>query len=94
MVGPVEDKQVLTLLEKLAKQLDVHVTYESIARVVGHGGLCRVNGSFRIIVDKRANTLDRIACLAKALATFDISNCELDPYLDQLLTRYRVPVAS
>jgi hypothetical protein len=60
---------VLELLESAAEQLKVRVSYEPLQTSVVHGGLCRVKGEYRIIVDKRASAEERVTTLATALAT-------------------------
>ena len=50
---------VLETLEGAAAQLGVRVTYEPLATAgLGgpgtHGGMCRVKGELRVIIDKRA----------------------------------------
>jgi hypothetical protein len=59
---------VLELLEAAAEQLHVRVSYEQLQTSVVHGGLCRVKGEYRIIVDKRASGEERVTTLATALA--------------------------
>jgi hypothetical protein len=59
---------VLELLEAAAEQLRVRVSYEPLQTTVVHGGLCRVKGEYRIIVDKRASAEERVTTLAAALA--------------------------
>lgn len=48
------------------------VSYETLSHVspagLGHGGLCRVKGQYRAIIDKRATPQERVATLAAALA--------------------------
>ncbi|MEZ4368644.1 MAG: hypothetical protein R2939_20560 [Kofleriaceae bacterium] len=68
---------MLELLEAAASQLAIKVSYESLAASVGHGGLCRVKGQYRVIVDKRATPQERVAIVASALASFDLSELEL-----------------
>jgi hypothetical protein len=59
---------LLELLESAAEQLKVRVSYESLQTSVVHGGLCRVKGEYRIIVDKRASAEERVTTVATALA--------------------------
>ena len=58
----------LELLEAAAEQLKVRVSYEPLQTTVIHGGLCRVKGEYRIIVDKRASAEERVVMVATALA--------------------------
>lgn len=59
---------LLELLEAAAEQLKVRVSYEPIQTSVVPGGLCRVKGEYRIIVDKRATAEERATTVATALA--------------------------
>ena len=68
---------LLELLEAAADQLGIKVSYEPLQSTVVHGGLCRVKGAYRVIVDKRATAEERVTTLATALATFETSELEL-----------------
>ena len=72
---------VLEHLEAAAEQLGVKVSYEALSTAlgssVGRGGLCRVKGQFRVIIDKRATASERVATLATALGRFDHAALEL-----------------
>jgi hypothetical protein len=79
---------VLEELEGAAEKLAVKVRYEPLATTVGHGGLCKVNGEYRVIIDKRASTAERVATLAKSLGALDTSGLFLSPRARQTLQRY------
>lgn len=79
---------VLELLENTADQLGIRVSYETLSTVLAHGGLCKVKGAYRIIVDKRATSEERVITLATALATFDTSELELAPKVREILRQY------
>ena len=68
---------LLELLESTADQLGIKVSYEPLQTSVVNGGLCRVKGTYRVIVDKRATAEERVVTLATALATFDTTELEL-----------------
>jgi hypothetical protein len=76
---------ILHELEEAAKRHDVKVSYERLHTNVGVGGLCRVRGEYRVIIDKRAGTHDRIATLARALARLGAAGDELSPEVRELL---------
>ena len=76
---------MLELLEAAAEQLGIRVSYEPLQSSVVHGGLCRVKGVYRIIVDKRATSEERVTTLATAIATFDVSELELPQKARELL---------
>lgn len=79
---------VLELLETAAVQLGIRVSYEALGTVLVHGGLCKVKGAYRIIVDKRATCEERVMTLATAIATFDTSALELAPKIRDILRQY------
>jgi hypothetical protein len=59
---------LLEQLETAAETLAVKVSYEPILSTIGHGGLCRVKGQYRVIIDKRATPQERAMTLAQALS--------------------------
>lgn len=60
---------LLELLENVADQLGIRVSYEQLQSSVVTGGLCKVKGAYRVIIDKRATSEERVTTLATALAT-------------------------
>jgi hypothetical protein len=85
---------MLRELEATAEQLAVKVTYEALQASIGIGGLCRVKGSYRVIIDKRSSTGDRVATLAQALAGFDHAELDLSRPVRELLAHYALRRAS
>ena len=79
---------LLELLESVADQLGIKVSYESLQTSVGHGGLCRLKGQYRVIVDKRATSEERVTTLATALATFDTSELEIPQKVREVLRQH------
>jgi hypothetical protein len=80
---------ILEELEGVAAKLEVKVSYESLAESVAGGGLCKVKGAYRVIIDRRGTTGEKLATLAKALATFDLEPVFLSPGARELVDRYR-----
>jgi hypothetical protein len=80
---------VLEDLEGAANKLGVKVTYENLGDSVGGGGLCKVNGIYRVIIEKRGTAGEKAATLAKALAALDTENVFLSPAARDLVDRYR-----
>src|SRR6201989_3676129 len=84
---------VLEQLEAAAGQLKGRVRYEPLQTSVVHGGLCRVKGDYRIIVDKRASAEERVTTLATALVQVmrqsgiasDDAALELSPKVQEVL---------
>jgi hypothetical protein len=86
---------MLELLENTAEQLGVKVSYEPL-QVAGvqtglRGGLCRVRGEYRVIIDKRATSEERVATLASSLAAVptDMTDLELPAQVRDLLRVHR-----
>ena len=80
---------VLTSLEEAADKLGVKVSYESLAETVGGGGLCKVKGSYRIIIDKRGTVGEKLSTLARALAGFDLDGIYLKPEAREMVEQYQ-----
>jgi hypothetical protein len=84
---------VLEVLESAAEQLCIKVSYEPL-QIGGlstglRGGLCKVKGQYRIIIDKRATNEERVTTLATAIAGFDTTELELPPKVRDLLRTYQ-----
>lgn len=81
---------MLELLESAADQLSIKVSYEPLQSGVSgmRGGLCKVKGQFRVIIDKRATAEERMITLATALSGFDTSELELPQKVRDLLRTY------
>jgi len=84
----VRNEDVLQELEAAAEKLDVKVSYEALQAIGGAGGMCRVKGQYRIIIDKRAQLNERVATLAQGLAQFDMSELELSSQTRELVRHY------
>jgi hypothetical protein len=64
----------LTELESVADKKQIRVSYENIGGELGAGGLCKVKGTWRVIIDKRATDGDKVTVLAQALAQFPLED--------------------
>jgi hypothetical protein len=83
---------MLELLENTADQLGIKVSYEPL-QTAGlqsglRGGLCRVKGVYRVIIDKRATNDERVTTLATALSGFDTTELEVPQKVRDLLRTY------
>lgn len=85
-----DEKVILVQLEELANNLGVQVRYEQIRKEGSYyaGGLCRIKGEEILIVNSRARTDDKIEAMAKALASFDLSQVYVRPALRDFLSKY------
>ena len=76
----------LEALERLAETLSVRVSYEPMAGLVQRtGGLCRVRGEYRVIIDRRLKPPERVQILLDAMRRLDTSGASMEPELAQLL---------
>ncbi len=83
---------MLELLEGVADQLAIKVTYEPLQMASTtssmRGGLCRVKGAYRVIVDKRATDEERVATLASALGRFEIGELQVPASVRAVIAMY------
>ena len=86
-------EEMVELLEGAANQLGVKVSYEALA-AGSAGGLCRVKGEYRLIVDKKAPIGDRLSTLAHGIAQLDWSGLDLPPRVQARLRQYQIRRAS
>lgn len=83
-------QQQLEALERLAEALSVRVSYEPMTGLVqGTGGLCRVRGEYRIIIDRRLKPPERVQILLDAVRRFDTHALDLPPEVQLLLAPAR-----
>jgi hypothetical protein len=84
-------EQLTEILETAATQLGVKVQYEALSASgpTGGGGLCKVKGEWRVIMDKKTAPSERASILADALATMDTAALTLPPKVQELLAQRR-----
>ena len=80
---------VLEYLEGLAERLDVEIVYQKLGdeELPVKGGLCRVNGAFKIFIDRSQSIEDQIKVMSQGLASFDIEGVYLFPYIREVLEK-------
>jgi hypothetical protein len=81
---------ILEDLESAAGKLGVRVTYENLGDTIAGGGLCKVKGAYRVIIDKRGTAGEKAVTLAKALAALDTEGVFLTPAARELVDKQRV----
>ena len=75
-------------LEGVAQKKSIRVSYEPIGGELGAGGLCKVKGEHRIIVDKRATDGEKVTVLATALAKFALDDVFISEETRALIARH------
>jgi hypothetical protein len=78
----------LVELESVAEKKKIRVSYEPIGGELGAGGLCKVKGEHRIIVDKRATDGEKVTVLATALARFELGDVFVSEEVRELIARH------
>ncbi len=76
-------------LESVAEKKSIRVSYEAIGGELGAGGLCKVKGVHRVIVDKRATDGEKVTVLAQALAQFPLEDVFMSEETRALIDRSR-----
>ena len=75
-------EQMTETLEQAAAQLGVQVRYDTMTGdAAGGGGLCKVKGTWCVIMDRKTPPAERAAMLMDALAGFDTDTVFLPPQL-------------
>lgn len=73
-------EQITETLEQAAMQLGILVRYEAMTGdASGSGGLCKLKGTWCVIIDRKTPPADRAATLIDALAEFDTDGVFLPP---------------
>ena len=74
-------------LETVADKKGIRVAYEAIGGELGAGGLCKVKGEYRVIIDKRATPGERVTVLAQSLSSFSLDDIFVAPEVRELIAR-------
>ena len=86
-----QSRQVLEYLEDLAERLGVEIVYQKLGEeeFTVRGGLCRVNGTFKVFIDRSKPMDEQIKILAQGLSSFDTEEVYLFPYIRKMLDKAR-----
>ena len=86
-----QSRQVLEYLEELAERLGVEIVCQKLGEeeFTVRGGLCKVNGNFKIFIDRSQSVEDQISIVAQGLASFDTEEVFLFPYIREVLEKAR-----
>ena len=77
---------LLQEFENLAERLSVQIRYGKLDKA---GGLCRYRGAYHIIINKRLDTQERIAVLARAFAQFPLDDVFLIPAIREAIDAHQ-----
>ena len=81
-------QSALDELEQLAEHLDVTIQYDHFTgEGSGAGGLCKVKGKWRVIMERSAAKSEKVAMLARCLSRFDSDGHFVSPAVRDLLSR-------
>ena len=75
-------------LEDVAGKKQIRISYELIGGELGAGGLCKVKGEHRVIVDRRATDGEKVTVIATALARFPLEDVFMSEDTRALIGRH------
>ncbi len=78
---------MLQELEQAADALRIKVVYERLTPEASPGGLCKVGGEYRVLIDRHVPLLERLSVLLSAVARFPTDEIFLSPELRAALVR-------
>ena len=86
-----QSQQVLEHLEELAARLGVEIVYQRLAEeeFSVRGGLCKINGVFKVFIDRSKPVDEQIKILAQGLSAFNVEEVYLFPSVREVLDRAR-----
>ncbi len=86
-----QEHVLLRLLEALAEQLQIPVSYADLSteELAGRGGLCVLHGERRIIIERTLGVRQKERLLAAGLAQFDLEGIFILPAVRQALEAAR-----
>lgn len=87
-------ERMLEELEQAAEALGIKVITERLSPEASPGGLCRVSGEYRVLVDRQVPLLDRINVLIGAVARFPTDDIFLSPELRDAVEKRADELAS
>ena len=88
-------EQMTEALEQAAAQLGVQVRYDTMTGdSAGGGGLCKVKGTWCVIIDRKTPPAERAAMLIEALVGFDTDSVFLPPQLRDAIAAKRGEVTA
>jgi hypothetical protein len=83
-------EQMTEALEQAATQLGVQVRYDTMTGdSAGGGGLCKIKGTWCVIIDRKTPPAERAAMLIEALAGFDTDSVFLPPQVRDAIAAKR-----
>jgi hypothetical protein len=84
-----KESAVFRCLDELAQHLDIEVSEVNLRKYSYNmkSGLCKVNGRYRIIIDKHLHLSEKIDVLIDALQQFDTSAFSLPAEVTKLLNK-------
>jgi hypothetical protein len=86
-----QSSQVIEYLEDLAERLGVEIVYQKLGEeeFSVKGGLCKINGTFKIFIDRSKSLDDQITIVAQGLSSFDTEEVYIFPYIRDVLEKAR-----
>jgi hypothetical protein len=80
-------ERMLEELEQVAGALKIKVVYERLTPEASPGGLCKVGGEYRVLIDRHVPLLERLSVLLSAVSRFPTEEIFLSPELRDAVER-------
>jgi len=80
-------ERMLEELEQVAEALKIKVIYERLTPEASPGGLCKVGGEYRVLIDRHVPLLERLSVLLSAVSRFPTEEIFLSPELRTAVIR-------
>jgi hypothetical protein len=84
-----QPRKVLESLEDLAERLGIEIVYEKLRdeEFPVKGGICKVQKTYKIFMDRSEPMESRIKILSLALSSFDTDDIYLLPFIREILEK-------
>jgi hypothetical protein len=84
-----EPYKALEHLEGLARKLGIEVVHQNLAtdEYSSGGGLCKVKGAYKVLLDRSDPIERRIQILARALSSFNRDDVYMLPFVREILDK-------
>lgn len=87
-------ERMLEELEEAARTLGIKVVSERLSPEASPGGLCRVGGEYRVLLDRHLPLIERVNVLVGSLARFSTEGIFLSPEVREALERRAAELAA
>ncbi len=77
-------KRILHVLEDVLQRMGIEIKY---AKLYGKGGLCRVKGEWKCIINNNLSTEEKVSIIAEGMKMLSIEDIYLPPVVRELIEK-------